>query len=476
MQHPPSEEKLISIGLQIDESHLVKHIHAVVQRSLQFVKQDVLELRSQLQNVISDVKEVKRDLFDIHEVKLRKLATTLTDVRSAVTENRAGAKALRKAIEERRAAEESDFEHAALFERLGDVETGGQDPTLDALDLDGERIKALELACAKLREQLRVVVEETTPSMMDSVSQRFEMQQHQTKDLLAFLGVSGAWDAHVPEHLRGVTFTVQGIAESKYMRPFMQDADVASRRLVQLEQAMGKKCDRAELEVLQQGITDVRGACDATKMSLADLRSESSAALQAAQRELRHEITGKVGWPDMDLWKQSVNDALTKTKDSMVKSNKLVAEVRTEGEDIRRQLEELSEKVAEIVVSHAEVRHRSISVSAAHQRPADGDTAPNAGTTSGPSPQVGSVPDELSNNPQANANDFGYLLDGVDSAVKRKIQQATQAAYYAYAEVTPPNNIRVEASTGASQSFTPEAGAPVGAQKRPRSALLMRRR
>lgn len=445
MHNNSHEEKLINISLSVDESHLVRHIQSVVQRSVQFVRQEVIELRNALTKVTEDVEEVRRELHDINASKLKKVATTLLDVRTAVMESRSGCKAYLTAVKERKCEEERNaaegiFDHSTPIDKLTALETtidGGDDD----VDLDGERIKNLETLLAALNERFRNFAEETVQVRFDDIDRRHVVSCNESAELLQFLGLERS-TSH-----KGILHTLQSIASSRYLSHLFTQVETFSRRVEATDAVVGQKCDKKELQDVHFAIVDIRGCCEGIQRNVDVEHRDSVARVAALSKDLNVQLEGKVGWADLERWKGSVNEALSKTKDTIVKNQRQLSDLQLDGDHVRRNVDDLKEKVVEILSSAPRPRETAVGSSVDESKP------------------CASV--------DRSATDFSELLEGLsqDSNVKRRLQQATQAAYYAYAEVgasTAGISVKDVNSTASVTNVAP-------AKKRPTSALLVRR-
>lgn len=495
-QNGQESDKLINIAFNIDESHLVKHIQQVVARSLQHTRQEVLELRNNFQRVAEDLSELRKEILTIHDVKLRAVVTTLIDVRTAVTDSRTGAKAYLKAVRERRerqdAAETAGvFDPESLYWRVGDQRRGGdmEEGQGDDVDLDSERISSLEVQCSRLREQWRLFTEEESPAMIDKLSTRIDGQVVRAQELMAHLGLE------VHEQHRGILHTLQSVAQSAYMKPVFETIENNEKRVRAAEETARNMCTKAELGELRFAVSDLRGATDATKEALTVSTAETRDQLQASFLELKGDLAGKVAWFDMDQWKNSVNDAFAKSKQSSAQQQKTVNDLNATNADVKRTLDDLSVRVAELVVAsnhishqsnpipHQSDRHHSTTHVSSQHAPPSRDTHPQLSEplevdrVGVPPPsssrqdvsvaQQSTSPVEPRATTPAAADDFSGLLDGVDNTIRKRIQEASQAAYYAYADAgRVPGNITAQRQTLGGEAVT---------KARPRSALLMRK-
>jgi hypothetical protein len=474
-QNGHESDKLINIAFNIDESHLVKHIQQVVARSLQHTRQEVLELRNSFQRVAEDLSSLRKDVLTMHDVKLRAVVTTLIDVRTAVTDSRTGAKAYIKAVRERRerqdAAETAGvFDPESLYWRVGDQRRGDlEEGQGDDVDLDSERISSLEVQCSRLREQWRLFTEEESPAMIDKLSNRIDGQVARAQELMAHLGLE------VHDQHRGILHTLQSVAQSAYMKPVFDAVEHNERRVRAAEETARNMCSKAELGELRFAVADLRGASDATKEALNASTAETRDQMQASFLELKGDLAGKVAWFDMDQWKNSVNDAFAKSKQSNAQQQKTMSELSNTSADVKKALDDLSVKVAELVLANSTALHHDRRHSTA---------PPNAlSTTKEPFPSTESDGDrerrsvsaaQASTSPvepreitPAATDDFSGLLDGVDNTIRKRIQEASQAAYYAYADAGKgPVNVT---------SQRPPPPSDAVAKARPRSALLLRR-
>jgi ribosomal protein S16 len=281
--HSDSDNKLINISVSVDEAHLVKHIQQVVQRSLQHTRQEVLELRNFFGKLSDEVASLRKEFLVMQDVKLRGVVTTLIDVRTALLDSRAGAKGYHSAVRDRRQRQDAaeaagTFDPASLFDRVGDRSHDSATVLTekeDDVDLDSERISSLELQCAKLREQLRHLTDDATPAMFSALTGRLDAQASQSGTLMRHLGLE------VHEQHSGILHTLQSVTESNYMKPFVDALGQNERRVRAAEDAAAKMCTKSELDQLRFAISDVRGACDATKASLSVATTNITDRLQS---------------------------------------------------------------------------------------------------------------------------------------------------------------------------------------------------
>jgi hypothetical protein len=176
----------------------------------------------------------------------------------------------------------------------------------------------------------------------------------------------------------------------------------------------------------------------------------------------------------LDQWKASVNDAFAKSKMSAVQNQRLLSELSAHGTEVQKTVEELNVRVAELVVGVS-------SPTIVHVVPAMSTTgtcaaAPPVAAEGGVSiDAVRSTPAPPSE--EKVVDDFSGLLDGIDSVVRKRIHEASQAAYYSYADAGPsPHGVTAQRH----QTVVPlqQVGSSFssgGSKQRPRSALLMRR-